>query len=352
MGFQGQARQRRPIGASPAAHGFSPLTSFVLAAVLLGALIHATWNALIKAQSDKFSASALVAVGAGVVAVPLMVALPAPPSAAWPYIAASAVIHVGYFALVAYAYRSADLGVAYPLTRGTAPPATALFALLLFGETLGFYGWLAVLAIAIGIVTLSADALARGGLTRATAVAALTNAGVIVVYTLVDGLGARVTDSGFIYVAWMLAATAILLLALMLALRGKSFLFAARREWPLALGGGALALDFVRDRALGDDARADRSCRRAARDIGVVRRDPRRCAVQRTVRPEALARARPDRRRNCCLANCGRLARTRLLAILLNARRAKAGESVPIDRLLPGEKFFNGQRVTLARFFE
>jgi drug/metabolite transporter (DMT)-like permease len=218
------------------------LTSFVLAAVLLGALIHATWNALIKAQSDKFSASALIAVGAGVAAVPLMVALPAPPSAAWPYIAASAVIHVGYFALVAYAYRSADLGVAYPLTRGTAPPATALFALLLFGETLGFYGWLAVLTIAIGIVTLSADALARGGLTRATAVAALTNAGVIVVYTLVDGLGARVTDSGFIYVAWMLAATAILLLALMLVLRGKSFLFAARREWPLALGGGALAL--------------------------------------------------------------------------------------------------------------
>ena len=40
----------------------------------------------------------------------------------------------------------------------------------------------------------------------------------------------------------MLAATAVLLLALMLALRGKSFLFAARREWPLALGGGALAL--------------------------------------------------------------------------------------------------------------
>jgi drug/metabolite transporter (DMT)-like permease len=218
------------------------LTSFVLTAVLLGALIHATWNALIKARPDKFSASALVAVGAGVVAVPIMIALPAPPPAAWTYIAASALIHVGYFALVAYAYRAADLGVAYPLTRGTAPPATALFALLLFGETIGFNGWLAVLAIAIGIVALSADALARGGLTRATAAAALANAGVIVVYTLVDGLGARLTGSGFVYVAWMLAATAILVLALILALRGNSFLVAARREWQLALGGGALAL--------------------------------------------------------------------------------------------------------------
>jgi drug/metabolite transporter (DMT)-like permease len=152
------------------------------------------------------------------------------------------VIHVGYFGLVAFAYRSADLGVAYPLTRGTAPPATALLAFLLIGETLGLQGWIAVIAIAVGIVALSADALARGGLSRATAAAAFTNAGVIVVYTLIDGLGARVTGSGVIYVAWMLAATAILLFPLMLALRGPGFIGELRRGWLLALGGGALAL--------------------------------------------------------------------------------------------------------------
>jgi drug/metabolite transporter (DMT)-like permease len=226
----------------PPADGQLFLTSFVLAAVLFGALIHATWNALIKAQADKFAASALVAVGAGVVALPVMAALPAPPPAAWPYIAASAVIHVGYFLLVAFAYRSADLGVAYPLTRGTAPPATALLAFLLLGETLGLNGWLAVTAVAIGIIALSADAISRNGLNAATTTGALTNAGVIVLYTLVDGVGARVTGSGFIYVAWMLAATAILLLALMLALRGAVFLKAVRGGWRLAIGGGTLAL--------------------------------------------------------------------------------------------------------------
>jgi drug/metabolite transporter (DMT)-like permease len=217
------------------------LTSFVLAAVLFGALIHAGWNALIKAQTDKFSASALVAVGAGVVAIPMMVALPAPPTVAWPYLAASAAIHVGYFALVAVAYRSADLGVAYPLTRGTAPPVTSLLAFLLLGETLTFNGWLAVIAIAGGIIALSADAISRGGLTGAAAAGAFVNAGVIVTYTLIDGVGARVTGSGFVYVAWMLAATAILLLALMLALRGWTFLETVPRNWPLALCGGALA---------------------------------------------------------------------------------------------------------------
>jgi multidrug transporter EmrE-like cation transporter len=138
-----------------------------------------------------------------------MAILPAPPVAAWPYIAASSVIHVGYFALVAFAYRSADLGVAYPLTRGTAPPLTALLAFLLVGETLGLNQWLSIAAIAAGIVALSADALLRGGLTRNTAIAAFANAGVIVVYTLVDGLGARAAGSGPVYVAWMLAGTAL-----------------------------------------------------------------------------------------------------------------------------------------------
>jgi drug/metabolite transporter (DMT)-like permease len=214
------------------------LTGFVLAAVLLGALIHATWNALIKAQADKFSAAALVAIGAGVIALPIIAILPMPQAAAWPYIAASSNIHVGYFALVAFAYRSADLGVAYPLTRGSAPPLTALLAFLLIGETLGLNQWLAIAAIAAGIVALSTDALLRGGLTRNTALAAFGNAGIIVVYTLVDGLGARAAGSGFVYVAWMLAGTAVLLFALGaggLALTSYAIALLAMTQAPIGL---------------------------------------------------------------------------------------------------------------------
>lgn len=218
------------------------MTGFVLSAVLFGALIHAIWNALIKAQPDKFAAAALVAIGAGVIALPIMAILPAPPMAAWLYIAASSVIHVGYFALVAFAYRSADLGVAYPLTRGSAPPLTALLAFFLIGEILGLDQWLAIVAIAAGIVALSADALLRGGLTRNTALAAFGNAGVIVVYTLVDGLGARAAGSGLVYVAWMLAGTAVLLLAWMLAVRGTIFITDIRKSWLFALGAGGLSL--------------------------------------------------------------------------------------------------------------
>jgi drug/metabolite transporter (DMT)-like permease len=218
------------------------LSSFVLAAVLFGALLHAAWNALIKLQPDKFAAAACIAILAGVVGLPVMATLPMPPAAAWPYLAASAIIHVGYFALVAIAYRSADLGVAYPLTRGSAPVITALLAFLLIGETLGWNGWLAVAAVAAGIVALSADALVRGGLTRSTAAAAILNAGVIVTYTLIDGLGARVVGNGLIYVAWMLAGTAILIIALMVAIRGTAFLIELRKGWQLGLVGAVLTV--------------------------------------------------------------------------------------------------------------
>lgn len=218
------------------------MTAFVLVAVLAGALIHASWNALIKAQADKFTAAALVAIGAGVVSLPVIAWLPAPPPAAWPYIVSSSIIHVGYFALVGLAYRSADLGVAYPLTRGSAPPLTALFAFLIVGEALGLNQWLAIVVIAAGILTLSGDAILRGGLTRATALAAFANAGVIVVYTLVDGLGARTAGNALVYVTWMHVGTAILLAALLLVMRGRRFVAEARTNWKFGLGAGALAL--------------------------------------------------------------------------------------------------------------
>lgn len=218
------------------------MTSFVLAAVLFGALLHTVWNALIKAQEDKFSAAAYVAVGAGIAALPLMSVLPPPPPPSWPYIAASAIIHVGYFWLVAFAYRSADLGVAYPITRGSAPLVTALLAFLLLGERLEWNGWMAVIAIALGILGLSAHALLRGGLTAQTAIATFVNAGVIVVYTLIDGIGARIAGSGFVYVSWMIACTSALLLALMLQQRGAQFVIGAVKASTLALGGGTLTL--------------------------------------------------------------------------------------------------------------
>ena len=218
------------------------MSTTILAAVLLGALFHATWNAIVKAQDDHTLAALVVAVFAGLFGVPLMFALPLPPPEAWPYVVASSLIHVGYFVLVGFAYRSADLGVAYPLTRGSAPLLTALLAFLLLSEALAWNGWLAIFLLACGIFALSADALLRVGLTRRASIAVATNAGVIVTYTLVDGLGARVTGSGIVYGAWMLAGTGLCVLLFALAMHRRAFFREARKIWLPGLIAGELVL--------------------------------------------------------------------------------------------------------------
>ena len=218
------------------------MSTLVLAAVLLGALFHATWNAIVKAQTDHSLAALVVAVIAGFFGIPLMLALPMPPVDAWPYIVASSLIHVGYFVLVGFAYRSADLGVAYPLTRGSAPLMTAIVAFLLIGEMISWKGWLAIILLATGIVTLSIDALLRGGLSWRAAVAVATNAGVIVTYTLVDGLGARITGSGLVYGAYMIVGTGLCVLAYALIVLRQAFFQEAKKIWLPGLLAGALVL--------------------------------------------------------------------------------------------------------------
>lgn len=218
------------------------MTTPILLAVLAGALLHASWNALIKWEPDKLAAAAAIAVGAGVVALPIAMMSPLPLAPSWPLIAFSSAIHVIYFVLVGYALRHADLGVAYPLTRGTAPAFTAILAALWLGEMLSLSGWLAVGAIAAGVVALSADALLRGGLTPRAAMLAFANAAIVVAYTLVDGVGARLAGSAAAYVSWMMAGTATLIVVIALVFYREQVLQKERGFWIRSLFGGALSL--------------------------------------------------------------------------------------------------------------
>ncbi len=114
------------------------LTLGVTFAVLGAALLHATWNALIKSGRDPLLDMALLTLAGSLLgtAIAALGAVPPPPPAAWPYIAASTVIHIGYYATVAAAYRAGDLSHGYPIMRGTAPLLTALGTWLFLGESL------------------------------------------------------------------------------------------------------------------------------------------------------------------------------------------------------------------------
>ena len=127
------------------------MTPLVFAAVLFGAALHASWNAIVKGGTDKLMTTILVAAASGLVAIAALPFLPRPAPASWPFLAASAVVQVGYFLLVAAAYRATDMSRAYPLMRGLAPALVAAFAAFVLGERLGAIAWAGVALISAGV---------------------------------------------------------------------------------------------------------------------------------------------------------------------------------------------------------
>lgn len=214
----------------------------VMAIILFAAALHAGWNALVHASSEKFQDTVLIVLGAGVWTAFLLPLVPVPAVESRPYLAASVLIHVAYFSLVALSYRSGELSFAYPVMRGSAPALAAVAGALLINESPSLGGWVGVLLISCGVLVLAGDSWRSGTFHIAPAMFALTNGGVIAVYTLVDGQGARLSKHAFSYTGWMFLLTAALLLAISAAGRPREALQRIRTGWRRGLLGGACTL--------------------------------------------------------------------------------------------------------------
>jgi phosphonate utilization associated putative membrane protein len=213
------------------------LTWGVVAAVLFGALLHASRNALVKSSTDKALDTALIHLIGSVLGLPLVLIAGLPPVAAWPYLLASLVIHIGYYTALTGAYKHGDLGLTYPLMRGLGPVLVAVASSSAIGEPLSAVAWAGVLAVSAGVLVLG---LSRHAMDNRKAVAfALANAVVIGVYTVVDGLGVRAAQQG--------GGNALQYVALLFALDGWPFGLAVLRRrgfaaaWPYAKARAPLA---------------------------------------------------------------------------------------------------------------
>ncbi|WEX78584.1 DMT family transporter [Sinorhizobium numidicum] len=212
-----------------------PLDVIVL--VLVGALLHATWNALVKAGSEKSLDAAMVALGAAVVALPFLPLMPLPKSEAWPYILVSALFQFVYFQLVAASYRAGDIGLVYPLMRGVAPLIVASTSYTVVGEALTTGAVAGISTICAGVLTLAFESR-KGG--KHAIMLALCNACVIASYTYVDGIGARVSGNPISYTLWMALLPPVLLFTWAFIRRGiKPVLRHVFHHWWRGLIGGA-----------------------------------------------------------------------------------------------------------------
>lgn len=189
----------------------------VFAAILAAALVHAGWNVLVKSAADKLAMTISVAIGAGLVAAVVLPFLPLPALESWPFIGVSVLLQSVYYLLIARAYRVADMSLAYPLMRGTAPVAVALCGAAVFGEVLGGGQWLAVGLISVGVIALALGGFRQQPLAMTGMIAALGNAMVIAAYTLVDARGVRLSGSPVAYSLLLAVLTGVMTVGLALA---------------------------------------------------------------------------------------------------------------------------------------
>ncbi|CAD5373450.1 Phosphonate utilization associated membrane protein [Rubrivivax sp. A210] len=222
------------------------LSGPVLLAVLCGAALHAGWNALVKSSGDKAADTALLNFCAALLALPLVLAWGLPKPESWPYILASLVVHIGYYIALAGAYEHGELGMTYPIMRGAAPLLVALASGHFIGEAPSAAAWLGIVGITGGVALVGlahpGEALHHG---KALAYA-LANAAIIAAYTLIDGLGARISGDALRYVMLLFVLDGLTYpVGVWWSRRGprrQQLLAYARGRWPKAALGGAASI--------------------------------------------------------------------------------------------------------------
>ncbi|HWI11062.1 MAG TPA: EamA family transporter [Burkholderiaceae bacterium] len=226
------------------------LTWPVVLAVLGGALLHASWNALIKSGHDKALDTALLHFLGALIALPFMLWVGPPPAAAWPFIAASLAIHIGYYVALVGAYQHGELGLTYPIMRGFAPMLVALASGAFIGEAPTLAAWLGIAAVTLGVALVGLAHPGEALHHRKALLFAFANAAIIALYTVVDGRGVRaaaVDDHGALrYVLMLFVLDGIAypgFVWLRRSAAGRREIVAyARRRWPVAALGGSASI--------------------------------------------------------------------------------------------------------------
>jgi len=173
------------------------LTVFI--AVIGAALLHAAWNTLVKGGHDKLMSMGAIVIGHLPFGFVALIFVPLPSLQSIPYIAVGLLLHAGYQLFLLKSYQIGDLTQVYPMARGSAPLIVTLFSVTILGVQLDILQLLSIIIIATGIISLALVRLQDGERNFVATRLALTTGLFIASYSLVDGLGARVSGNSWGY---------------------------------------------------------------------------------------------------------------------------------------------------------
>lgn len=210
--------------------------------VLLAALIHAFWNAIVKSAGDRVLTLTLIhftGVMIGLLAI-FYTGLPDP--TVWPYLLISVVIHNFYYLFLLLSYKFGDLSEVYPIARGSSPLLVVILALVLADEVPTEGAIAGIFLISVGILSLT---FAKGRISRAgmkpIGLALMTGA-MIASYTVIDGMGIRSGSSPWPYIAWLNFLEGVPIVLWTIVYRRKDIKPFVVVNWKTGVMGGSLAL--------------------------------------------------------------------------------------------------------------
>jgi len=212
------------------------MSLFVFLAVLGAALLHATWNALIKVGTSKMTGMVIMTAVQGTAGLLIALGRPLPEGTVWLWLVASGVLHAVYKLFLAYAYENGDLSRVYPIARGVAPLIVLALGAILLADDISMPAYAGIVVLGLGILMMANGVFASGE-NRRLLPFALCSAMATAGYSLVDGMGARAAGDAATFVAWLFAFDAALMLPVAAALRGPAIFRAPPRSWGL----GAIA---------------------------------------------------------------------------------------------------------------
>jgi drug/metabolite transporter (DMT)-like permease len=221
------------------------LSTPAVLAVLAAAVLHAGWNAMAKRASNRLVLVARMGAAGAVAATPLLVAVEAPLPACWPWLAASAVVHVGYTLMLVTAYAVGDFNQTYPLARGLGPVIVAVFAAVVLDERLPIGATAGIVLVVGGAAALGLTPWRLVATSRPALAAAGLTGGAIAGYTLIDGIGVRRSGSPVGYAAWLVALQGLLTVAVVVVARRRRATSTTDPDWTIAgMAGGMAALGY------------------------------------------------------------------------------------------------------------
>jgi drug/metabolite transporter (DMT)-like permease len=232
----------RPVGARAASWERWLMSIAVFFIVLAAAAMHAGWNAMLKVKLEPFVAMVLIHTCGMIISFPALLVLGFPKIETWPWLAASAIIHLGYYITLSAAYARADMGQVYPIARGSAPLMTGLIGVWIFGEAVSIPGGAGIALLAAGIVVMSLKSAGDAAhMDRRALVYAGLTAITISLYTISDGIGARLSGDAFAYTAALFLVDGVCLLAFAVWWKGRDGLKPALEFLPHGFAGGAMS---------------------------------------------------------------------------------------------------------------